>query len=77
MNGRLDSCLLHPGTIRGAMQGAVETPAGAAAPTVAPGFATRFARKSAAYVALTKPRVIELLLVTTAPVTWSPPLTAS
>src|ERR1700712_2557526 len=29
---------------------------------------TRILRKAAAYVALTKPRVIELLLVTTAPV---------
>jgi protoheme IX farnesyltransferase len=50
------------------MQGAVETPAGAVAPTQAAGFSTRILRKSAAYVALTKPRVIELLLVTTAPV---------
>jgi protoheme IX farnesyltransferase len=50
------------------MQGAVETPAGAVAPTQVPSFGTRIAHKSAAYVALTKPRVIELLLVTTAPV---------
>ncbi len=54
------------------MQGAVETPAGATAPTLVPGSAERvvrgIARKSAAFVALTKPRVIELLLVTTAPV---------
>src|SRR4051812_27555060 len=49
------------------MQGAVETPAATAVPRNA-GFGTRIARKAAAYVALTKPRVIELLLVTTAPV---------
>jgi protoheme IX farnesyltransferase len=50
------------------MQGAVETPAGAVAPTQVTSIGTRLARKTAAYVALTKPRVIELLLVTTAPV---------
>jgi protoheme IX farnesyltransferase len=50
------------------MQGAVETPDGAIAPTQVTRFRTRLARKSAAYVTLTKPRVIELLLVTTAPV---------
>ncbi|CAN5501204.1 heme o synthase [soil metagenome] len=50
------------------MQGAVETPAGAVTPTQMANLRTRFASKSAAYVALTKPRVIELLLVTTAPV---------
>jgi protoheme IX farnesyltransferase len=49
------------------MQGAVETPAGTIVPAN-PGFGTRVARKAGAYVALTKPRVIELLLVTTAPV---------
>ncbi|CAN5130993.1 heme o synthase [soil metagenome] len=38
-----------------------------ATPLAAP-LGTRILRKSAAYVALTKPRVIELLLVTTAPV---------
>jgi protoheme IX farnesyltransferase len=49
------------------MQGAVETPAGTVVPRT-PGFGTRVTRKAGAYVALTKPRVIELLLVTTAPV---------
>lgn len=51
------------------MQGAVETPV---AKPVQGRFASRVVgrvlRKIAAYVALTKPRVIELLLVTTAPV---------
>ena len=50
------------------MQGAVETPAGTTVVPRSPGFGTRLARKAGAYVALTKPRVIELLLVTTAPV---------
>src|SRR6478752_1066540 len=49
------------------MQGAVETPAAPAVPGN-PGLAVRIVRKAGAYVALTKPRVIELLLVTTAPV---------
>ena len=45
------------------MQEAVATPAGTAVQT-----RIGLRRKAAAYVALTKPRVIELLLVTTAPV---------
>jgi protoheme IX farnesyltransferase len=54
------------------MQGAVETPAadpvdGGPRADRAPGRST-IGRKALAYVALTKPRVIELLLVTTAPV---------
>src|SRR3954467_15197264 len=49
------------------MQGAVETPAAPAVPGDQ-GLAVRVVRKAGAYVALTKPRVIELLLVTTAPV---------
>jgi protoheme IX farnesyltransferase len=49
------------------MQGAIETPAGTVVPRD-PGVGTRILRKAAAYLALTKPRVIELLLVTTAPV---------
>jgi len=48
------------------MQGAVETPDTAVERY--PSVGTRIARKAGAYVALTKPRVIELLLVTTAPV---------
>lgn len=47
------------------MQGAVETPV---AKPVSGRFASRVGRKILAYVALTKPRVVELLLVTTAPV---------
>src|SRR4051794_34761829 len=51
----------------GLMQEAVATPA---AESVGPASRSRipFGRKVLAYVALTKPRVIELLLVTTAPV---------
>lgn len=49
------------------MQGTVETPATTVV-AAKPGVGTRIVRKAAAYVALTKPRVIELLLVTTAPV---------
>src|SRR6187402_1803897 len=45
------------------MQEAVATPAG---PAVRPRIGIR--RKTLAYIALTKPRVVELLLVTTAPV---------
>jgi protoheme IX farnesyltransferase len=49
------------------MQGAVETPA-ATAIARNPALGSRIFRKAGAYIALTKPRVIELLLVTTAPV---------
>ena len=48
------------------MQGAVETPDTAVLRN--PSVGTRLVRKAGAYVGLTKPRVIELLLVTTAPV---------
>ena len=58
---------MQPSPIRGAMQPAARA---SVAPTTAPPAAGRSVvlRKIAAYVALTKPRVIELLLVTTAPV---------
>ena len=49
------------------MQGAVDSPV-ETPPGVRPGLGARILRKTKAYVALTKPRVIELLLVTTAPV---------
>src|SRR5664279_2087998 len=49
------------------MQGAVETPVETVVPRKQ-GFGTRVVRKAGAYLALTKPRVVELLLVTTAPV---------
>src|SRR5664279_4301206 len=45
------------------MQGAVETPAETVVPRKQ-GFGTRVVRKAGAYLALTKPRVIELPLVT-------------
>ena len=47
--------------------GAVETPA-TAVQRPNPGLGSRILAKAAAYFALTKPRVIELLLVTTVPV---------
>ena len=50
------------------MQGAVSIPAESVVAHQSPGLGGRILRKAAAYVALTKPRVIELLLVTTAPV---------
>ncbi len=58
-SGRLDSFERVTG-VRGAMDVAVQTRQ--------PPERIGFVRKSKAYIALTKPRVIELLLVTTAPV---------
>lgn len=50
------------------MQGAVERPVETPQGSRPSRFSARLVRKVKAYVALTKPRVIELLLVTTAPV---------